>query len=273
MNERLSAWEHLEKLVWKDVLLVIAILVATRLLALLVQWALRRAAQRVSPHHRLTLLRIVPIARLLIRLAAIVLIVPILVEPTFRNVITLAAGIALALAYTLKDYGSSAAAGIVTVLENTYQPGDWTEIDGTYGEVKSIGGRAVRLVTADDTEVVIPHSRLWSTSVSNASSGNRSLLCVADFYLHPDHDGEKARQRLIEIAESSSYRAPETKVTVIVQEKPWGTHYRVKVYVNESREQFLLTTDVTIRGKAALCDMNIRFAQAPYAASPKSPSD
>ena len=273
MNERLSAWGHLEKLVWEDVLLIIAILVATRLLVLLVQWTLRRAAQRVSPHHRLTILRIVPFVRLLIRLAAIVIIVPILVEPTFRNVMTLGAGIALALAYTLKDYGSSAIAGIVTVLENTYQPGDWIAIDGTYGEVKSIGGRAVRLVTADDTEVVIPHSRLWSTSVSNASSGNRSLLCVADFYLHPDHDGGKARQRLIEIAEASSYRAPETKVTVIVHEKPWGTHYRVKVYVKESREQFLLTTDVTIRGKAALCDMNIRFAQAPYVASSKGPGE
>lgn len=270
MNESLSAWQHLEKLVWKDVLLVIAILVVTRWVVLFVQWALRRAAERVPPRHRLTLLRIVPIARLLIRLAAIVLIVPILVEPTFRNVITLVAGIALALAYTLKDYGSSAVAGIVTVMENTYQPGDWIEIDGTYGEVKSIRGRAVRLVTSDDTEVIIPHSRLWSTSVANASSGNRSLLCVADFYLHPEHDAAKARQRLMEIAESSSYRAPDTKVTVIVQEKPWGTHYRVKAYVKESREQFLLTTDVTIRGKAALCDMNMRFAQAPYAVPPKN---
>jgi small-conductance mechanosensitive channel len=273
MKESLSAWQHLERLVWEDVLLVIAILVATRLVVLLVQWVLRRAAQKVSPQHRLTLLRIIPIARLLIRLSAIVLVVPILVEPTFRNVITLMAGIALGLAYTLKDYGSSAIAGIVTVLENTYQPGDWIEIDGTYGEVKSISGRAVRLVTADDTEVIIPHSRLWSTSVANASSGSRSILCVADFYLHPEHDGEKARQRLMEIAESSSFRAPETKVTVIAHEKPWGTHYRVKVYVTESREQFLLTTDVTIRGKEALRDMNIRFAQAPYAVSSKSLSD
>ncbi|HWZ45809.1 MAG TPA: mechanosensitive ion channel domain-containing protein [Candidatus Saccharimonadales bacterium] len=57
-----------------------------------------------------------------------------------------------------------------------------------YGEVKSIAGPALHLVTADDTEVIIPHSRLWSTSIFNASSGNRSLLCVTNFYLHPDHD-------------------------------------------------------------------------------------
>src|SRR5438876_5562514 len=125
----------------------------------------------------------VPIARLLIRVAAMVVIVPLLVEPTFRNTLALTAGIALALAYTLKDYGSALAAGLVTVLENTYQPGDWIEVDGAYGEVKSIGLRAVRIVTPDDTEVSIPHSRLWGSSCFNATSGQRSVLCVADFYL------------------------------------------------------------------------------------------
>ena len=52
---------------------------------------------------------------------------------------------------------------------------------------------------------------------------------------------------------------------MIVAEKPWGTHYRLKAYVHESREQFLFLTDLTIRGKAALRSMGMRFAQAPYA--------
>lgn len=64
---------------------------------------------------------------------------------------------------------------------------------------------------------------------------------------------------------SSSYIALETQVTVIVQEEPWGTHYRVKAYVNEGREQFLFVTDLTVRGKDMLREMKIRFAQAPYA--------
>ena len=181
MNNNLSAWQQVEKLVWTDVLFVIAALLVSQLVVLLVRRVLRDAAQRVSPHRRLTILRIVPLARVLIRFTAIVVIVPILVEPTFRNVITLAAGIGLALAYTLKDYGSSVVSGIVNVLENSFQPGDWVEVDGVYGEVTSIRGRALRLVTADDTEVIIPHSRLWSASIFNATSGNRSLLCVADF--------------------------------------------------------------------------------------------
>ena len=260
-----SVWGPLEKLIWRDVLIIAAVLFLARLLILVLQRMLREVAETARPDRRLTILRVVPVARLLIRAAAIVAVVPILVEPTVPNILALSAGLGLALAYTLKDYGSSYVAGLVTVLENTYQPGDWIEVDGAYGEVKSIAGRAVHLVTADDTEVIIPHSRFWSTSIFNASSGNRSLLCFANFYLHPDHDASLVRERLSQVAVSSSYRTPESSVTVVAMEKPWGTHYKVKAYVKESREQFLFITDLTIRGKDMLRQMKIRFAQAPYA--------
>ncbi len=265
MNDILNAGGFLRKLTWEHIGLILAILVLTRLLVMLVRWVVRQTAEKAAPRYRLGILRLSPILRLLIDLASIVIIVPILVEPTFQNVAALSAAVFLALAFALKDYVSSLAAGVTTILENTYQPGDWIEVDGTYGEVKFIGLRAVHIVTPDDTEVIIPHSRIWTASLHNASSGNHSLLCVADFYLHPDHDAASARAKLQEAAESSPYRQPDTPVTVIVLEKPWGTHYRVKAYVRESREQFLLISDVTVRGKESLRKMNIRFAQAPYA--------
>src|SRR5258708_34194135 len=202
MNDRLSAWELVEKLGWRDVLIIAAVLILARLRIRAMRWTLRRVAENAQPRRRLTILRISPILRLLIRAAAIVVIVPLLVEPTVPNILALSAGLGLALAYALKDYGSSVVAGLVTVLENTYQPGDWIEVDGAYGEGKSMAGRAVHLVTADDTEGIIPHSRLWSASVFNSTSGSRILRCMANFYLHPHHDASAARERLTEVASS-----------------------------------------------------------------------
>ena len=265
MDQYLSTWESLEKLLWRDVLLVVAVLLGNHLLILAMQWALRRAAENAPAPRRLTILRIVPIARLIIRATALVIIVPLLVEPTVRNVLGLSLGLVVALAYSLREYGNSFAAGIVTVLENTYQPGDWIEVNGAYGEVKAIAMRAVHLMTADDTEVIIPHSRFWSTSIFNFSSGHHSLMCVANFYLHPDHKSTHVCEKLAEVAAASAYYAPESPVTVTVMEKPWGTHYRLKACVRESREQFRFITDLTIRGREALQQMKIRFAQAPYA--------
>ena len=201
----------------------------------------------------------------IIAIGAFVIVVPILVEPSVRNVVTIIASVSLALAYVLKDYASCLVAGLVTIIEGAYQPGDWIEVGGTYGEVKLIGLRAVHLMTPYDNEVIIPHSRLWSTSISNATSGGHTVLCVADFYLHADHDAQKASECLLEAGKTSTYLEPETEVSVIVQEKPWGTHYKLKAYVKESRDQFRFVTDLTIRGKEALRAIGIRFAQSPYA--------
>jgi small-conductance mechanosensitive channel len=159
-------------------------------------------------------------------------------------------------------------AGVVTILENTYQPGDWIEFDGAYGEVRTIGTRAVHLVTADDTEVIIPHAKLWSSRVANASNGQPSLLCVTHIYLRADHDGEAVRQALAEIVDASSYRKPDTPVKIAAIEEPWGTHYKLKAYVAESREQFAMITDLTLRAKQRLRAMDVAFAQAPYAGGP-----
>jgi small conductance mechanosensitive channel len=265
MNENFNAWSVLRKIFWQDALLILTVIILARLTSFVIRWFILRFAEKGSPHLRLSILRTLPIVRLLAGIGAVVVIVPILIEPTFRNIVALAASAGLALAFTLKDYGSSLAAGLAAVLENAYQPGDWIEVNGTYGEVKAIGARATRIVTPDDTEVIIPHSNFWSANIFNASSGSRSLLCVADFYLNPDHDAFLARKRLEEVAQTSSYRKAETPVTVIVLEKPWGTHYRVKAYVSESREQFLFLTDLTVRGKEVLRSLGIRFAQATYA--------
>ncbi len=265
MNENFSAWGILRKLSLQDALLVLGIFILAQSLMFMTRRIGVYLAKKTPSHLRLSILRAIPLIRFFIGIASIVLIVPILVEPTFRNIIALVASAGLALGFALKDYGSSVIAGLAAVLENIYQPGDWIEVDGAYGEVKSIGARATRIVTADDTEVIIPHTRLWAANILNASSGSQSLLCVADFYLNPDHDAVLVRKHLTAVAETSSYRKAESPVTVIVLEKPWGTHYRVKAYVKESREQFLFLTDLTVRGKEAIRSLGIRFAQATYA--------
>ena len=156
MNEAGHHLGFLRELTWSHVLLVLVVLVGCSLLVLAVRRIVRRAAESAPSHRRLLILRMAPLARLLIGIAGIAIIIPILVEPTFEDVVALVATVGLALAFALKDYVSCLIAGVVTILENTYQPGDWIEVDGTYGEVKTIGTRAVHIVTADDTEVIIP---------------------------------------------------------------------------------------------------------------------
>jgi len=48
-----------------------------------------------------------------------------------------------------------------------------------------------------------------------------------------------------------------------VLEKPWRTHYRLKVYPIDARQQFHFLTDLTVRGKAALTSLGVEFVALP----------
>ena len=85
------------------------------------------------------------------------------------------------------------------------------------------------------------------------------------FYLQPDHDGAVVRSALEEMAAGSPLRKRDSTTVVVAAELPWGTEYKLKAYVHESREQFAFITDLTVRGKAALAKLGVRFAHAPYA--------
>src|SRR5260221_208588 len=205
MNDSAGSLGILRNIDSNEVVLVVGVLVLAWLLASGVRWALRGAAERAPLRLRLPILRVIPILRLCIGVGAFVVLVQIVVEPTFQNFLAIAASIGLALAFVFKDYASSLVAGLVTILEGPYQPGDWIELDGTYGEVKLIGVRAVHIVTTYDNQAIIPHSRPSSKNVSNSTSGGLSVLCVADFYLQPEHYAATADQQLSRSARGISY--------------------------------------------------------------------
>jgi len=269
MSNAAAQWAFLRTLTWDHVLLVAAVVASCGVLIALVRALVRRIAEQAPSRHRLVILRAAPIARLLIALGGLAIIVPLLAQPTFDDIVALVATVGLALAFALKDYISCLVAGVVTIVENTYQPGDWIEFDGAYGEVKTIGTRAVHIVTADDTEVIIPHAKIWSTSVSNGSSGQHSLLTVTHFYLDADHDGAAVSQALAEIAGASPHLKPQSATKVTAAETPFGTHYKIKAFVADSRQQFAMVTDLTLRAKERLRAMGVTFARAPYAEAGK----
>ena len=246
--------------------LAVVVLGAAVLIAL-TQRTLPWIAARLHGKKRLHVLATIPLLRLLILVAAFVTIVPLVVNPTFRNMVALLGAASLAIGIALKDFASSLIAGIVAVGEKPYRNGDWIQIDGVYGEVRNVGIRTVQVVTPDDSVVSIPHARLWTGAVSNANDGSPRLQCSADFYLHPEHDASRVRQLLHDVALTSPYLHFDEPIAVVVQERPWGTHYRLKAYPVDARQQFRFVSDLTVRGKAALRRIGARFATAPPVAA------
>lgn len=244
-------------------------------LILLGTWAIIALIRRIFPlladrspnRFRLYVLGAVPILRLVLLALAIALVVPLIINPTVENLFVIFGAAGVAIGFAFKDYISSLIAGIVAVTERPYRPGDWIKIDDAYGEVTSVGLRSIRIVTPDDTVVTIPHLKLWDTNIYNSNDAAPTLLCVADFYLDPQHDAALVRRTLRDVALTSAYLQLERPITVIVAEKPWATHYRLKAYPIDARDQFQFISDLTVRGKEALSTLCVAAAKAVPAAA------
>lgn len=242
--------------------LALILLAAVSALAL-VKWIVPELVVRLRPRYRFYTLPWIPLLRLVIILVAVMQVGGLVMEPTRENVLTILGASAIALGFAFKDYLSSVIAGVFALFERPYRVGDWVEIDGAYGEVKSLGLRTIELVTADDTLVIIPQAKIWTSAVRNASAGLRELMCLADFFLHPAHDVAAVRQRLWEVAITSPYLSVDRPIAIVVKEQPWGAHYRIKAYPVDSHEQFLFISDLTARGNSALAQLGVTFVTTP----------
>ncbi len=238
-------------------IIIIMGLTAIRAIGLTLPWL----DDRLPGRFRLNLSSFVPVWRLIFTVIMLFLVVPEIIIPTEKNLFVVMGTVCVALGFALKEFANNIIAGIVATYEGPYRPGDWVKIDDIYGEVRSLGLRALYLVTPDDTQVAIPHKKIWDTGVFNANAGNRDLQCVANFYIDPDHDPIAARQKLHDIALSSSYVNLARPIEVVMAERPWYSHYKLKTYPIDSRDQFQFVTDLTMRGKAALANAGIRSAK------------
>lgn len=248
-----------------NLLKIVIIFAAAWLIIFVSRKVLPYLAQRGPSQLRLYILNAVPIIRLSLLTLAILWVFPIVFNVTYSNFLVIAGGASVAIGFAFKDYVSSLIAGIVATFERPYRPGDWIEIEGDYGEVKSIGMRALSIVTASDDVITVPHTRIWDQNISNSNDGERTLMCVVDFYLEMHHNCTTARDVLRDVALTSGYLEYAKPVTVTLSNQPWGTHYKVKAYPFDMRDQFEFISDITERGKIALAAAGLREVSVPMA--------
>ncbi len=237
---------------------IIFIIVAISALIWLIKRYLPIIAEHAPNKMRLYLLAAVPISRLVLLVAGTFWVIPLVFDITLKNFFVIAGTVSVALGFAFKDYASSLLAGVVVVFERPYQLGDWVKIDEHYGEVIEMGSRVVRILTPADDVITVPHDKIWDSNIANSNNGANTLMCVTHFYVASDHDAQKVRNALRRVALTSIYLQYQKPVMVVLSQTPYGTHYKVKAYPYDMRDQFMLISDLTIRGKKAIADIGAR---------------
>lgn len=239
----------------------IALLVAYLLVAgaeFIINWI----AERVPRRFRLAVKQSVPIWKGVILMATIVYLFQLFFDLSQENLIALTGTVAVALGFAFKDYVSSIIAGIVALFEAPYRVGDRVKIgDDNYGEVVSYGLRSIRLQTPSDSLITVPHSKIWQEAVTNVNSGNLEAQVVTNFYFAHETDVEQVMRILYQTAYSSKYTQLNLPVAVIVSEEPWGTHFKLKAYPIDARDEFIFQTDLVRRAKQAFAKVQLNYPQ------------
>jgi len=162
---------------------------------------------------------------------------------------------------SLKDLVASLVAGFILLFDRPFQVGDRVAFGDTYGEIKSIGLRAVRLVTLDDNLVTIPNSRFMTDSVASGNSGALDMMITVDFYTSLDCDISKVKRLIYDTAVTSRFVYLKKKVSVVISEKFINDYlaleFKVKAYVIDVKYEKAFQTDIVTQVETAFKEESV----------------
>lgn len=162
-----------------DVVLVIAVFIAVWLLARVLNGIARRLLRRVTSFDATQLLLAEKLTAITIWTFAILVGIDFLgIDLTAFAVFSGAFG--LAIGFGLQKTFGNLIAGIILLMDRSIKPGDVIAISdasgqGTYGQIRKIGIRAVSITTRDQKEYLIPNENLMINQVENWSYSNRNV--------------------------------------------------------------------------------------------------
>ncbi len=237
---------------------VLAIAIAYGTMAL-IQGTINWLSERVPRRLRLLIKQSIPFWKGLILILILAYLLNLFFNLSQNNLIALTGTIAVALGFAFKDYVSSIIAGAVALFEAPYRVGDRIKIGEHYGEVVGYGLRGIQLQTPDDNLVTIPHNKTWTEAVSNANSGQLEAQVATDFFFGHGVDVEQVIQILYQAAYSSKYTQLKLPIVVVMQEKMWGTQFKLRCYPMDARDEFIYKTDLIRRAKQAFAHQGLPY--------------
>ncbi|MBC8239632.1 MAG: mechanosensitive ion channel [Alphaproteobacteria bacterium] len=185
-----------------SVLTVIKGVIALGVLVWAAMLMARVTEQRISsltnltPSVRVLLTKLVKIV--LVTVAVVVAISSVGIDLTAFAVFGGALGVGIGLG--LQKSVANLISGVLILLDKSVKPGDVIEAGGTYGQVKSLGGRYASVITRDGVEHLIPNEELISQRVSNWSYSSNEVRLRLPVGVSYSADVRKAMQLMHDAA-------------------------------------------------------------------------
>ncbi len=146
---------------------------------------------------------IVPLIKKLVKLFVMASGLIVILDHFNYNISSLVAALgvsSLAIGLAAKDTLAHMIAGFVIMADRPFRVGDRIEVEGKIGEIIELGLRSTKLLTFENTVVIIPNSQLVDNVVLNYAYPENTLTYFYKIGVEYGSDIDKVRELLTEIA-------------------------------------------------------------------------
>ncbi|MHB8285700.1 MAG: mechanosensitive ion channel domain-containing protein [Caulobacteraceae bacterium] len=158
----------------------------------------------------------------------------------FKQIALVASALSVGIGFGLQQVVQNFVSGVILLIERPVKVGDWVNIGGLEGDIRSIRVRATEIQTFDRTTLIVPNSDLITKTVQNKTLGDPRGRIQLDVSIADPADARRATDLILALAKARPeiLQDPEPKVFIDSLTTGGSVNFRCYLYVDSPRDVY-----------------------------------